>query len=169
MDHVGAVQDRDAETGANGGLLVSVDHREPVLGGVVACRIAVAPGDDAAEQEVGSALRIDALVLDLGHLADLLVEGHLSQQRSHPLVERQRRVEPRTSRLGRTAVRRRGGGSSDRGRRHRHGEDARGQGANGRQGPDGGHVRYAASAAANAAYPSWHRSVASAARSCTHT
>jgi hypothetical protein len=110
VDRVHAVQDRDAEPGLQGRRLVAVDHVGPRLRRV-AGRDRAAPGEDAAERVGGDQrrIRVDVDPFGLGHLPDLLGQGHPAQQVVDPLVDREVAVPVRRigrSRLFRRAVRR---------------------------------------------------------------
>ena len=61
------------------GLLVGVDHRVPARR-VILGRCPATPAQHGPEQEVLAGRRIRRAVLELGHLADLLVGGHLGKQ-----------------------------------------------------------------------------------------
>ena len=97
MDGVDAVDDRDAKAGPEGRLLIRIDHLVPGLRGVGIGESA-ATAEDRAEIEPRGGCRIDRVLLDLGHLTDLVVQGHLTQQCGHALVNGPGGVKPRTVR-----------------------------------------------------------------------
>ena len=93
---VNAVEDRDAQTGPEGGLLIRVDHLVPSLRGI-GIGVSAAAAEDRAEVERGRVQRIDRVLLDLGHLADLLVQGHLAKQRRDAIIPGPACVQPGTA------------------------------------------------------------------------
>jgi hypothetical protein len=81
MDGVGAVEDGDAETGAEGRPLEHVGGVGPNAG-LVGRGEGVAAVQDRAQEELGDvARRRQCFPVDLGHLPDLLVERHAGEQR----------------------------------------------------------------------------------------
>ncbi len=86
MHCVDAVEQRDAQPGRQRGLLVAVDHSQPVRGRV-AGRRAAAAAEHRADEGAGHVARLDAALLDLRHLTDLLGQGHLGQQGRDALVD----------------------------------------------------------------------------------
>ena len=82
VDGIHPVEDRDLETRLHRDLLVGVIHVRPGLQAVACLRIRRAPGEERA-QEVGlDVLHVgELLLLRLRHLADLLLERHLREER----------------------------------------------------------------------------------------
>ena len=116
-------------------------------------RESAAATEDRAQRERAGIRRVDRVLLDLGHLADLLVDGHLAQQRRHPVSDGQGRIHPRTPggrRPGQRRGRRRARGT---GRARRDGAAA---------GSDEGRERYRAKATHR--YSSRHRRACSIAQ-----
>ena len=102
---VDAVQDRDPEARPECGVLVALDHVVPGLRRV-GIRIAATAAQDRADVEGGRRPRIDRVLLDLCHLADLLVERHLAEQGTRALVNRFAGVHPGPARRWRAGCRR---------------------------------------------------------------
>ena len=133
VDGVDAVEHRDAEPGVERRVLVVLDHPVPA-GRVVLRGGATAAAQDRAEQQVRHALRVDRALLELGHLPDLLLDGHLGEESRGAGRGREGRVVPvgagrgrrgrgargrrrRGRRLGRAATRDERGGEEQRERR----------------------------------------------------
>ncbi len=95
MHGVHAIQHRDAETGPERGLLVRLDHVVPGLRGVGG-RDAAAAAEDRPKADLARRRRVDRILLDLGHLADLLVERHFAQQGCDAVLDGPACVHPRT-------------------------------------------------------------------------
>ena len=77
---VHAVEDRHAQPGLERVLLEAVVHVRPVLE-AIGLGIRVAAGQDRAQEVLFDVALGQLVLLGLGHLADLLVERHLREQR----------------------------------------------------------------------------------------
>ena len=79
VDGIDAIEQRDAQARGKGLILEGAHHVGPGGGGV-GRGVAAAAAQDAAQRQRGHIAGAHAVFLRLGHLADLLGQGHLGQQ-----------------------------------------------------------------------------------------
>jgi hypothetical protein len=103
MDGICAIEQRNPQSGLQSVLLEAIDHPRPGFG-VVRGGIASTTAQNAANRQIRDVLRFDAVLLDLGHLSDLLAQGHAFQQVRHPILNRRLGVAVDGSRLRRRTL-----------------------------------------------------------------